>query len=322
MDLEQVSRQLVRAVRGKRSQRALSKRLGYRTNPVAEWEGGRRFPTGAELLGACERTGLDVAGAMGKIAPEFQYTGTDEASVARWLRNLAGQHPVSELANTAGLSRHTVSRALAGRTRPRLPQFLALIDACTHRLTDFVEALVAVDAMPALRQEHQRRKLAATLVYDQPWAGAIYVLAKLEIYRALPAHEEGWFAECLGIPLHVEQAAIEGLLAAGMMIRDGERLSFPPQEPRGYALQEVGDHNPVARLTAHWAGVAAQRSVSGKAHKGGFGWYGLSRDNHAKLVAMQRDFAQAAQQLAAQPQPQEHAVLLVTYLTPITGRRP
>ena len=50
--MELAARQLLRALRGKRSQVAFSRRLGYRGNPIADWEAGRRTPTAQEMLRA------------------------------------------------------------------------------------------------------------------------------------------------------------------------------------------------------------------------------------------------------------------------------
>ncbi len=44
--------QFLRAVRGKRSQVAFARRLGYRANPITDWENGRRYPTAAEAMEA------------------------------------------------------------------------------------------------------------------------------------------------------------------------------------------------------------------------------------------------------------------------------
>lgn len=67
--MEIVARQFLRAVRGARSQAAFSRKLGYRGNPVADWEAGRRFPTAEEALRACERVGIDVHAAFHRFHP-------------------------------------------------------------------------------------------------------------------------------------------------------------------------------------------------------------------------------------------------------------
>jgi hypothetical protein len=65
--MEEAARQLIRALRGSRSQVALARRLGYRGNVVAKWEGGQRFPTFGEVLRACGRVGIDVPSALARF---------------------------------------------------------------------------------------------------------------------------------------------------------------------------------------------------------------------------------------------------------------
>ena len=62
--MDEAARQMLRALRGRRSQVALSRWLGYRGNVVAKWEGGQRFPTFGETLRACGRVGIDVPDAL------------------------------------------------------------------------------------------------------------------------------------------------------------------------------------------------------------------------------------------------------------------
>lgn len=62
-----IARELVRAVRGHRSQIAFSRLIGYASNVVASWESGRRFPTAAEFFRAAERAGLAVRGALARF---------------------------------------------------------------------------------------------------------------------------------------------------------------------------------------------------------------------------------------------------------------
>src|SRR5262245_49966714 len=62
--MEAASSQLLRALRGKRSQRAFARRLGFRANPVTDWEHGRRYPTAQETLRAAARVGKNVTAAF------------------------------------------------------------------------------------------------------------------------------------------------------------------------------------------------------------------------------------------------------------------
>src|SRR6186713_2122927 len=109
MDYERLASELVRKLRGARSQPAISRRLGYQANVVYLWESGRRFPPASSLFRLASRSQLEPA----LLAP-----GT----------------AASELARGAGVDRSTVARWLAGRTEPRLPVWLKLVDKVAHRL--------------------------------------------------------------------------------------------------------------------------------------------------------------------------------------------
>ena len=50
MNFEQIAADWLRFMRGKRSQRAFSHRLGYRSNIAFRWESGVCFPTAAEAI--------------------------------------------------------------------------------------------------------------------------------------------------------------------------------------------------------------------------------------------------------------------------------
>ncbi|HVZ32321.1 MAG TPA: helix-turn-helix transcriptional regulator, partial [Polyangiaceae bacterium] len=50
LNYEDLARDFIRALRGGRSQAALSRRLGFRTNVLYAWESGRRWPTAAVVL--------------------------------------------------------------------------------------------------------------------------------------------------------------------------------------------------------------------------------------------------------------------------------
>ncbi|HMJ12230.1 MAG TPA: DUF4423 domain-containing protein, partial [Polyangiaceae bacterium] len=53
--------ELLRALRGRRSQAQLSRRLGYRSNIVQRWETQRCWPSAVQFLVVAERTGKSPA---------------------------------------------------------------------------------------------------------------------------------------------------------------------------------------------------------------------------------------------------------------------
>lgn len=241
--MELATRQLLRALRGKRSQVAFARRLGYRGNPIADWEAGRRTPTAEELLRAAERVGIDTGAALGR----FHATPPPEEpqALAGWLERLRGSIPIVELAARTGHSRYTIARWLKGKAKPRVHEFLALVEAATGRACDLVAELVPIEEVPALRAQHDARATARRLAHDEPWTEAILRVLESRGYRP------GKVAEQLSIDRDTESRCMRKLVEAGIVtVRDGEHR----------VLGELTvDTQALPRLKAHWTGVALER---------------------------------------------------------------
>src|SRR5687767_1463566 len=50
MDYALLARELLRELRGRRSQRAISRRLGFESNVIYRWEAGRSTPSAADFF--------------------------------------------------------------------------------------------------------------------------------------------------------------------------------------------------------------------------------------------------------------------------------
>lgn len=253
-----VARQLVRAVRGKRSQVAFSRRLGYGGRPVADWEAGRRFPTPATLLRACVASGIDVEDAFRRFHPPcFHALGAaDDAGIAAWLTELRASTPIIELAQRCGHPRFSVSRWLSGQSRPRLPQFLSLVEALTGRTSDLLAELVELSLVPALHAAHQREKAAKRLAFEEPWSAAIVRVIETEAYTALDNHRQGWIANVLKIDSGLEQRCLDKLTDAGLVNLDEATGKFVCSES---TVDTHASEREMRQIKSHWARVGLAR---------------------------------------------------------------
>jgi hypothetical protein len=107
IDHETVARELIRALRGDRSQTAFSRHLGYRCNVLYTWESGRRWPTAATFFRVSLKAKVDVAAKLPDFLgmhPEWLTEGRpmDRARVALLLRELRGSE-TSLLGRDGGL---------------------------------------------------------------------------------------------------------------------------------------------------------------------------------------------------------------------------
>ena len=263
MDWERAASELLRAIRAHRSQVAFSRRLGYRSNPVADWEAGRRYPTAAEMLRACERAGIDVPAALTRFHAETAHAvgAADDQGVADWLAAHRGTVTVQDLASRCDRSRYAVGRWLSGSTRPRVPDFLRLVQALTGRAVDLVGVLVDLDRVPALAELRARLRAERRIVDEAPWTTAVAHLLRTTAYLGLAAHRPGWIAERLGLSMAEEARCLTLLEDAGVIAWEGRRYGLTGREPLASVSPEAR-----ARLQDHWAGVAAERPVGPAEH--------------------------------------------------------
>ncbi|MEZ4240152.1 MAG: hypothetical protein R3F59_29170 [Myxococcota bacterium] len=307
--MEEAARQVLRAVRGHRSQVALSRWLGYRGNVAAKWEGGQRFPTFGETLRACGRVGIDVPAALERFHPPSApaWDPAHPEDIAAWLRALQGQTSQALLAERSGLSRQQVGRLLSGRTRGRLPTVLALVEALTSRLPDLVGELVPIERVPALAQHVQVRRALSRLAFAHPWSSAAqgWLGVRGEVRAAVAASE---LARDLQLPRDVAAGVIEALVEAGVARVVRGRLQ--PAPPASVEISATDED--VKRLRAHWAAVTAERV--GRAAPGdlfSFNVFAVSHADLAKIRESQRRFYREVRAIAADSPPEAVALLVV-----------
>lgn len=260
MDYELLARQLIRALRGKRSQVALSRRLSFDSNVLYTWESGRRSPTAATFFTLAARAGVDVPGAIGKFVgglpePLVGLNWSEPSSAAALLSHLREGTTVVELARRVGKNRVSVARWLSGEAEPRLPEFLHLLEACTLRVLDFISQLVSPSLLPAARSAWQVLEAQRRVAYGLPWSHAVLRALELDEYRRLPCHETGWIATRLGISPEEEEQCLQALAQSGL-------IEWQRRHWRSSAVLTVDTRqSPEAgrMLKAHWAEVGLAR---------------------------------------------------------------
>jgi transcriptional regulator with XRE-family HTH domain len=257
MDWELVAQQFLRALRAQRSQRAFSRRLRYRSNVACDWEAGRRFPTACRTLQGCELLRIPVRAAFAAFqvacAPALEQGKT--FAVGAWLDALRGSTTVAALAQRSGYSRYAITRWLTGRAEPRLPSFLALVEAITGRVSDLVQALVPIEKIPALLPAHSRRMAAKRVAFDQPWTEAVLRVIETVAYQRLPTHRPGYIAQRLGISRQQEELALQKLEDAGILEKTGGRY----RDVQPLSVDTAAPLLDLQRLKEHWARVCLER---------------------------------------------------------------
>jgi transcriptional regulator with XRE-family HTH domain len=260
MDHEALAKQLIRALRGKRSQVALSRRMKCRSNVVYSWESGRRWPTAATFFELAQRTGVDLTAGfsafLGTLPDDL--VGQDLTApemVGKFLSHLREGTTLVELARKVGTNRVSLARWLKGEAEPRLPELLRVVDASSLRLLDFLSVFVAPNRLPEARAAWQVLEAQRTLAYSLPWSHAVMRVLELRAYRRLPQHRLGFIAERLGISRSDEETCLNALAASKLIEKKRKRWVITQ------VLTVDTRRNPEAGrvLKQHWASVALTR---------------------------------------------------------------
>src|SRR3569832_3021575 len=103
LDWNAIAAEWVRALRGRRSQAACRRHLGYRSSVVHRWESGAAAPSAACWLAICAQQGKDVRTAYADFflrAPSWlgSHEPSSPEAVAAVLRQLQGKMSVVTLA--------------------------------------------------------------------------------------------------------------------------------------------------------------------------------------------------------------------------------
>ena len=303
-DAKGLARELVRALRGRRSQTALSRRLGYRTNVVYSWESGRSWPSASELFRIVERTGGDPSAAWSRFPVDVTDLDlTQPTGVHGVLDQLRGGARIVDIAERCGVSRFTASRWLNGQAEPRLPDLLTLVEALTVRVADLIAALVDPDEVPQLRDHWSEMLVRRKIAFTHPWSQALLRQLETRTYqrRRGQKRDVAWLAQRLGIDQGTVQDALGQLLRAGLIRWDGRRHHTEP------VAVDTSSAQPSERLglKRHWSQVGLERMELGG--DGLFSWsvVALSEEDYERLRGLHVQYMHALRQLVDESQPTE-----------------
>jgi transcriptional regulator with XRE-family HTH domain len=316
MDHEDLSRELVRTLRGKHSQPWLCRRLGLRSNLVYRWEAGRAFPSAQQFFRICRvthaRGSLELDRFLGS---PFAGDLETKAGVVALLTMLAGTMKVQQLAATVGRSRFIVSRWLAGSTQIRLPDLLHFIEATTRRLLDFCAVYVDPSTIERASRDWRRLQATRTAAYEVPWSHGVLRALELADYARVAGSSEAWLSRRLGIPREEIVRALSLLCQSGQVGRRGGRYVIKHSE-----LIDTGvDRERRQGLRSFWTRVALERLEQGAAGIHAFNLFSIAERDIPELHALHAEFFEKLRSLVARSSPAERVLLYSAQMLRIDG---
>jgi DNA-binding phage protein len=311
MNFALIAADWLRLLRGRRSQRGFSKRLGYSSNIAYRWETGICFPLAREAITLAKRDGAAGREALvaffGGTLPEALGTldlGT-RVGVAGLLRHLRGSTSLVELARRSGHSRFSIARWLSGAAEPRLPELLSVLEAATFRVLDFLASFTSIEKLTTVAEEFRALEAARNTAYDVPWSHAVLRVLELVDYRKLPRHRPGWIAARLGISRQEEERCLQALATARQIKPGGGRWVLDQTQ----TIDTRADPARGRRLKAEWLKVALHRLEQGATGAFSYNLMAVSRHDLQRLREMHIAYFRNMQALVADSEPSECVVL-------------
>lgn len=323
LSVEQVSRELMRVLRGSASQRAYSRALGFTSNVAYSWETGRRFPEASVFLRAAGRAvaGFDaaLAGVLSLArAPGSARLGTPRG-VQQLVLELARETPRGELARSLGVDRTTLSRWLAGSTEPRLPELLRLIQVGTQRLLAFVALIADPRELGSTRAAYADLRLQEKLAYELPWSHAVLRALELERYTRAPTHSARELARAIGVSPRSVAAQLAVLQRAGQIIWNGTHF----ESARVMAVDTRSDPLKNLALKRHWARVGLTRLGARQTSRDAlfsFNLFATSEEAFQRIRQLHLDYYDRVRAIVDETQGTDRVVLMNLQLIPLEHR--
>jgi len=317
-DYSAISSDFLRALRGKRSQPAFSRRLGYKTNVAYTWEAGRAYPTAAQALQAAERVGIDVRDALSRFyrTPPAWLASSSAVSpqaVAQLLDDLRGRTSVVELSRAASRSRFAVARWLKGSAEPRLPDFFLLIEKTSLRLLDFLASFMDPSGLASVARAWEQLEATRRAAFEVPWTQAVLRALELTDYAKLAKHERGFIARRIGISLAEEQRCLRILAQTGQIRLRAGRW----QLREVLAVDARRDAKSELAAKAWWTSVALDRLGAGKPGIFSYNVFAVSAADLNRISDLYRAYFRQVRSIIAQSEPSERVVLASLQLLPL-----
>jgi transcriptional regulator with XRE-family HTH domain len=316
---ERLSAELVRALRGKWSQEAVNRRLGYTSNALHTWETGARQPRASDFFRLAALTKIAVPKVLERFALRRDLrlpSKLDQRTAALFIANLVEGHSAVRLAAVIGCNRNTVSRWIAGTTEPRLPELLRLVDAVTHRLMDFVAAFADPSTLPAVSVAYRDLMEQRRIAYELPWSHAVLRVLELSSYKDLPRHEDGFIASRIGITREREREYLRALsLAKQIRKRGGKWVVL-----RILTVDTGTDPARNIELKQHWARVGVERLDTKRLESGAlfsYNLFAISEDGLEKLRAAHLEYYERLRAIVAESKDPERLFLANVQLIPL-----
>lgn len=307
-----LDQEVIRSLRGRRTQSQLSKVLGYKHNQLYLWESGRRTISWQDFCRICQvlKRPLNVA-----ISDFFNIQNNQEIPVV--LKLSLGKRKKGELAKSLGVTASKLSRWLTGRTDPPLIEVFKIFKIAYPNFLEFLDFVSGPGRVASIQGEVTNAHKIRSALFQAPFVGGVAAALFTKEYRNLKKHTPGIIAKHVGISLEEENVALN-LLQAAKQIEMVDGL----YRINSFSLNLVDDKKQFLRLAQYWADRAAALPKWG-GQKSGFGYrvFCVNETGRQRIRQAQVDYYNAITEILKSESGPYDYVMVVNFQGFLPGER-
>lgn len=219
VDFSLVSRQIIKTIRGAKSQAWVNQRLGAGSNLVHRWENDHAKTSWDDFLKFCSVFKIDVAQSL---LSYFRYDG-DTSDMPSFFSHLFSTKKLKDIEASTGISATKLRRLKAGKTITNLSDFLEIIFGLDKQDSlAFMYDLTKNKSIPALDEINKQRERVANAYLKNPHFGLILVCLTMPSYKSLSFHQDSFLSKISGVPIKEVNDILKFSLENGLVEKNGK----------------------------------------------------------------------------------------------------
>lgn len=198
IDYALLVKEVLRDLRGKKSQGQINNRFGFDYNKVAKWENGELSISWTEFLQYATPPEEDENKRITHYLSYYLGYSGSAKELTELLKHLIAKLPLEQVALTINCSKATLYRWLKGETEPSLDYIFKILFLVDNNFLKFISTFSDPNNLSALEGFRNQEK-SKDVFRNYPLIGAILRVLELEQYGKMPEHVEGFIASKLNI---------------------------------------------------------------------------------------------------------------------------
>lgn len=288
MTIPKLTAEMIRNIRGTKSQSFVNQRLSFKSNQIHRWETGQRNISWLNFVKLCKIRKIPLAPVLwNTILYDYPIERTDLL-----VNHLVLGHTTKQVSRTLDLNYHRVRRWQLMKTEPDLIDVLSLMSLLPGQLENFIIRLCEAGAFAVPKSLVVHSLNPTSVIFRHPIAGALTAVLELDDYQNRDRHSSAEIARLLQTPISEIEECLKALLNSGMVKIDKNGL-YKPVEVN---IDTSGlDSKNRARLRAFWFERFARQLQSGDLNFSGpsklsYLLHAVSEAGYTELVEQLRIF--------------------------------